>query len=86
MNNWGTSANKQRELSKMLDEWYIITTHSISYESAAVPSSNMISLLILGLSTLEGSTGISHSRPLHILVKQSLSLNNMPNAVLQTKL
>jgi hypothetical protein len=29
MKNWGTSANKQRELSKMLDEWYIIATFSL---------------------------------------------------------
>lgn len=26
MKNWGTSASKQKELSKMLDEWYLITT------------------------------------------------------------
>jgi hypothetical protein len=26
MKNWGTSPSKQKELSKMLDEWYIITT------------------------------------------------------------
>lgn len=26
MKNWGTSAGKQKELSKMLDEWYIAAT------------------------------------------------------------
>jgi len=64
----------------------ILLLRSFSYGTANVPSSNMISLLISGLSTLEGSMGISHSHPRRTLVKQSLSLNNTPNAALQTRL
>ena len=83
MENWGTSVSKQKELCKLLDEWYItnffLFVHRIFffYKTAYV-SFNLIGLPNkTGLCILQESAEIMHTRPGRILARQSLSLNNM---------